>query len=354
MKRVLLWMVAITVAVLVAFGAWLGLSERGRSFVDAASLLVGSDEGVTLQTEAALVDYLAEHPDRWSLAAWEIGHEDAGLFHDADGTWPLASTVKVLPLALASERLADAGWSPEQPLPDVERYSVAGTDGDAHLKALRALDGGTRTLGNGLRAMIRFSDNAATDAVLFALGRPAVDDGAARFGLEPMHPLLGTLRLARAEVKARPTTVDDDAWQLAADRDAEPRRPSLDAQLAMTKHLDNRGSPRAFAAVMATLFSGDAAYATAREALSWPLEFETNRRDFRVLATKGGSLPGVLTSASYAETKDGRRRVVALFLHDLPFASWLRLTQSFTQQKLERTLLLDDGAFERLRPKLQP
>lgn len=88
--------------------------------------------------------------------------------------------------------------------------------------------------------------------------------------------------------------------------------------------------------------------AFARRHLTWPMGFEKNRQDFAVLATKGGSLPGTLTAAYYAETKRGRRRVLALLLHDLPFATWVSLSRSFAQQQLERRLLLDDDALDQL------
>ena len=81
------------------------------------------------------------------------------------------------------------------------------------------------------------------------------------------------------------------------------------------------------------------------------MEFEPNRRDFTVLATKGGSLAGTLTATYYAQTKAGRRRVLALFLHDVPFSTWSKLMQTFAQQQLERSLLLDDDALERLRSR---
>ena len=123
----------------------------------------------------------------------------------------------------------------------------------------------------------------------------------------------------------------------------------------MTRRFDNRGTARAFAALMERLFT-DPSHATAlaRTELSWPMEFAPNQRDFVVLATTGGSLAGTLRSASYGETKTGQRRVVALFLHDLPFATWIELSRNYTQQKLERELLLAPDALVRLGPRLSP
>lgn len=319
-------------------------TNTGHALEDAVVRVIDTDEGVELETLEDLVKYLEAHPDRYALAAWNVGAEDAGLFHDADRAWPLASTVKVVPLALASEELAAGRWDANTPTPEVERFYLPGTDGNAHPEASR--DGGTSTVGGAIHGMIAFSDNAATDALLFRLGRSRLTS--TQEGLPTPHPLSGTMLLAREGF-------DGAAWARAArlltERETvEGPGISLAAQEAMTRTLDNRGTPRAFARLMERLFTDDSQKtAVARKELSWPMVYESNQRDFVVFATKGGSLPGSLTSALYAETKSGQRRVAALFLHDLPFATYLSLSQSDLHQKLERELLLSPDALVRLR-----
>jgi hypothetical protein len=294
-----------------------------------------------------MVAYLEAHPDRFALAAWDLGHEDAGLFHEADTLCPLASTVKIVPLILASEELAAGRWFAETPTPEVEAFYLPGTDGNAHLAG--SADGGTTTLGGTIHAMIRYSDNAATDALLFRLGRERLVSDA---GLPTPHPLSGSVLLASTHFDGG--SVDDAAWLLAGQLREHPLTArihlSVADQEAMAHTFDNHGTTRAFAAAMERIFTTDSP--TARKELAWPMEFESNRRDFVVLATKGGSLPGTLTSASFAETKSGQRRVVALFLHDLPFATFATLSTTYAQQQLERELLLDPTALERLRSRL--
>ena len=351
--RLLKWLVTAGVVIALVLGGALALfrtTTSGRSLEDAIVRVIDTDEGVKLETTDDLVKYLEAHPDRYALAAWDVGDEDAGLFHDVDRAWPLASTVKIIPLSLASEELAAGRWEAGTPTPEVERFYLPGTDGNAHPEASR--DGGTRTLSGAIHAMITFSDNAATDAILFRLGRTRLQS--THEGLPTPHPLSGTMLLAR-EGFQNDGGVDDAAWARAArllteQETTEGPGITFAQQEAMTRALDNRGTARAFARLMERLFT-DASKATevARAELSWPMKFPANQREFVIFANKGGSLPGTLTSSSYAETKTGQRRVATLFLHDLPFATWLSLSRSFLQQKLERELLVSPDALTRLR-----
>lgn len=351
--RVLKWVITLTLtfSILLVGSAMVFLStETGAGLRDSIVSVIVTDElgGKPLQSIEDLVRYLEAHPDRYALAAWDVGNEDGGVFHDADTAWPLASTVKIIPLALASEELAAGRWDASTPTPEVEAFYLPGTDGEAHPRASR--DGGTATLGGAIHGMIRFSDNAATDAILFRLGRERLRSDAG--GLPSPHPISGTMLVQNA------AALEDEAWASAGrllDGGVSRARPrqSIAQQEEMTRRFDNRGTVRAFAGLMERLFTDlSARTELARSELSWPMAFEPNQRDFTVLATKGGSLPGTLTSASYGESKSGRRRVVALFLHDLWFATWLELSRNFTQQKLERELLLAPDALERLGPRL--
>jgi len=348
-----------------AVGAFL-LTQTGHRVRDTLRLLIDSQEPDPVATGEDVLQYLEHHRDRCSLAVWDVGDEDAGVFFDADTPRPLASAMKVLPLALYGERLESGAWDAGEPVAvaDLERYYLPHTDGEAHPAAMADLDGGL-TLDGVARAMIRFSDNAAADWLLHRLGREAVDEGAARLlgaGQGPIHPLSGTLLIAQRDGGAG-GDVATDAWALstrlgsdaawreelqARAREEGPGLP-LSAQLELSHGLDNQASARAWARLMERLFADPRpGVAFARRHLAWPMAFEQNRQDFTMLATKGGSLPGTLTAAYYAETKGGRRRVLALFLHDVPFATWLALSQSFAQQKLERKLLLEDDALSQL------
>lgn len=347
------WKVAGVVSVLLvaalAVGAW-----KARRLIDAVAEVLATDEleGKQLTTADEVWAYLRAHPERYALAVWDVGDEPNGVFLDADAAWPLASTVKVVPLALACHRLEQGTWTSDRPLPNVEHFYLPGTDGQAHPKARAALDGGVATVGAALTAMIQFSDNAATDVLLFEIGRESLELETAELGaLRAPHPLTGTL-LASLE-GADGGVVDDRAWALASALKEDSSRAEVMAeafaarrvreQSVMASTLDNRGSARAYARLLERFFVDETPrYAPARERLSWPMRFPANQETFARWGTKGGALPGTLTSAHFVEQKSGRRRVLALFLHDLPFATWAGLANSYAQQKVELELLLAD------------
>ncbi|MBX3681423.1 MAG: serine hydrolase [Thauera sp.] len=306
-----------------------------------------------LTTADDVWNYLRAHPDQFALAAWDVGDEANGVFHDADTAWPLASTVKIVPLALACHRLHSGEWSENSPIRDVERFYLPGTDGGAHEAAIHELGGGVRTIGDALTAMIEFSDNAATDALLFELGRSVVDRETSLLGdIEPPHPVAGTMLVALEGAKA--VSVRERAWAIASILDADSQRAAAVAGrlsdysarelLSIARHFDNRGTARAFAKLMERLFTDQSGrYELARQRLGWPLRMPHNRDLFRQWGAKGGSLPGTLSSAQFAETTSGRRRVVALFLHDLPLSRWKELSTSFAQQFVELEILNADN-----------
>lgn len=202
LKRALLGCGAAVLVAALALGAFL-VTGRGRRVLEAVSTVLSTSEPDALATGDDVLAYLERHRDRCSLAVWDVGDEDGGVYFDADTRRPLASTVKVLPLALYGERLDTGAWDAGEPVQpaDVERYYLPHTDGEAHPNALAALDGGL-TLDGVAWAMIRYSDNAAADWLLHRLGREAVDEGAGRLlgpGQGPFHPLSGTLLVAQRD-----------------------------------------------------------------------------------------------------------------------------------------------------------
>jgi D-alanyl-D-alanine carboxypeptidase len=363
-------MLLVVIAAIVFFN-----TARGRAMLDTLQAVGGSDEldGGAVDSAEDVLHYLQAHPDRYAMALWNVGDEAHGFFHDADAPWPLASTVKLIPLTLAQQELSAGRWQLNTPTPEVEMFHFPGTDGNAHMRALASIDGGTSSLGGALQAMIRYSDNAATDAILLRLGRDRVEQGSTALeieGLQAPHPLCGEMLLAKdAFDGGSGPALESAAWRRAEDvRDNETQRVhwhneieenglglSIVEQQSMARNLDNRGSARAYAKLMERLFGQDTQQtAFARSVLSWTMAAKSNQTDFHVLATKGGSLASVLTSATYAESKTGQKRVLALFFHDLPFGTWLAISSSFAEQKLERELLLDQGAIERMTKVLSP
>lgn len=92
-----------------------------------------------------------------------------------------------------------------------------------------------------------------------------------------------------------------------------------------------------------------------REHLEWPMEGQDGQ-GFLALGAKGGSLPGLLTDATYCVPAGGelagRRRAVALFVRRMPLSAWLRLNQTFAQQDFSLRLATDAGFARRVAGRL--
>ncbi|MFO7538904.1 MAG: serine hydrolase, partial [Chloroflexota bacterium] len=267
-------------------------------------------------------------------------------------------------------------------LADWDRYHLPGSNGGAHVAALTDLgiavdDAGyardpaaTVTYDQMIWAMIRFSDNAAPDYFLDLFGPEVVSAVMAAAGLEP-RPLLPHAGLVltwqnheqqvlTAASLAELSVLERDiyearvwemqtaflhsewgeaerAWRRDNRRPPNPHR----LEMAAANRLDNMGTAREFADIMAGVVSGTFLSADVsaimRPHLEWPMAFPGNQAAFHALGTKGGSLAGLLTEATYYIPSSGQfgeqPRVVVLFMREMPFAAWLRLSQTFTQQQ---------------------
>ena len=117
----------------------------------------------------------------------------------------------------------------------------------------------------------------------------------------------------------------------------------IETQRVFFEKYDDFGTPDDFAKVMAILQRGDTLPATTsvimHAALSWPMQFDDNRAKFFSLGTKGGSLPGILTGAYFAQPKQNDPLVLVVFYRDLPSDRYLDWLHSFDQQQFEFYLL---------------
>ena len=81
--------------------------------------------------------------------------------------------------------------------------------------------------------------------------------------------------------------------------------------------------------------------------------FPINQELFSVLGLKDGSLPGVLTTAYYAQRiEDGAPVVVVLFFRQLPRGLYQQWRQELPHDELARWLLSDPAAIPAVRDML--
>ena len=319
----------------------------------------GAEAARTLRSVDTLLDFIDANRSRVSLVAYRLDDSDPILLNP-DVPRPLASTIKILVLAGYAEAVDQGRWSPDErmPLADVEAFFLPGTDGGAHDRAVEVyrergwLDAsGAVSLRDVVWAMMTVSDNAATDYLLHRLGREragALAAGLDLAGSDAPLPISGVF-LSWADAVDEP--LEDAAWELAgrlrsdpAFRTARQQNPVVDrvtlreqARLSVARF--PRGTARDYAGLMERVQGGDlvsdAASATMRAFLEWPMENEPIRRGFTSFGTKGGSLAGVLTEATYAVPRGAATGgVAALFFDELPLAVWLTLALGQAQQDL--------------------
>lgn len=356
--------------------------------------------------------YLGKRRQDFSLAGYTAGEDGAPLvsdpvvFHRADEPMPLASTMKVVVLAAYAREVSEGRVDPAEPvaLQEWERYYLPHADGGAHGDALEGLlgiaadgDGWAEEPGAEVpldlvvRAMIEASDNAATDYLMQRLGdgklRAVAEDAGLR-GQEPILPILGTslawrnhdhprltrerlerlLSLDRREYEREARRLQraylGEAWGEEERRRLRKRPPLSDVRLesAVANRLETKGTARDYARIMAGVATGTflspGVSDLMRRHLGWPMRSSEVRRGFEAFGAKGGSLPGVLTGATFAVPKAGdfagRPRVAVLFMRNMPLSAWTRLSlETLAQQEFERMLCTDRSFAGRVGQELE-
>jgi D-alanyl-D-alanine carboxypeptidase len=336
--------------------------------------------------------YIANHADDVSLVSYRLGDEAHGIYMNPDRPRALASTMKLLVLCAYYEAISLGTLRPDESvaIADWEKYYLRGTDGDAHAHTLAQLREGKYISGDKAQlqdlayGMIRFSDNAAADYLMERLGRSRLDALPAQLGLPNEEPPLpvsglflswestrtkssGTQLLTRYRALGR-AGYADEVWRLSDQLRVDPQlRAAEHARLeaeswsitlheiaALARELMPHGTARGYAELMARIQRGELPGSGALQTeLQWPLENPGMRERFDQLGTKGGSVPGILTSATFAVPHgQSAPRVLALFFERMPIAVWLELNQNYVHQQFELKLLSDDAFFAKVQQRL--
>lgn len=330
------------------------------------------------------VEYILSNPEHVALAAYEIGRESEGIYLNADRPVPLASVVKVLHLVAYARavQLGEIDPAAVVPLADVERYYLPNSDLGAHPRAVATLVEEERVFGSPPsvhledvpRMMMEFSSNAATDYLHMLLGQERIEETALALGmsqqtapcpflgqfllmgrrddgLTPVQTLIEEPSAYSREVMALTEQYSQDsafraelrAWQ------GRDRRPSLEAQQLFSEYLNAHGSAREYANLMAQIALNTLGpweeSVRIRRYMEWPTHFTDNQERLAWLGYKGGSLPGVMTVAYYAQPWDTPQPVVvALFFHNLPTDTYRQWRRTLPHDELARWLLREREA----------
>ena len=346
----------------------------------AVSLFTFTPMTIRAQEDSVVSDieqYIAQAGDSVGIACFALNNPLGGVYIHADDPYPLASTIKIMILGVYALGVASGEYNPDErvSLAALDRYYLPGTDGGAQpdfLKAVTPDENNTISLADVVFGMIRFSSNAAADylhsrmsdadfeAFYRLVGIEHTDIPVSLLGLflaQDNHETgISKATLSRDEVRASAVEwankyVTDWTWRFVerayhrqnTERYLAVGESIIDMQAIFFQKYDDVGTPNDFAKVMAILQRGDTLPATAsvimHAALSWPMQFDDNRAIFFSLGTKGGSLPGIITAAYFAQAKQSVPVALAVFYRNLPPDRYVDWLHNFTQQQYEWYLL---------------
>ncbi|HBL31671.1 MAG TPA: hypothetical protein DD490_33020 [Acidobacteria bacterium] len=357
-----------------------------------------------LATPDQILGYLVAHRDDVSLVSYTV--TPAGTPDPADpvlrvNAWrpmPLASTIKIVLLAAYAREVAAGRLDPQEPIPlaQWDAFYLPTIDEGVHAASLAELGFASDELGFAvdpsatvpldriLAMMIKHSDNAGADLLLARIGEAAVRATIAAAGLlrqDVPPPLTGLFLLAgnhedgplspaRLQELSRQTPEQraariqelealylDPAWKIDELTWALSRTPPSPRLVARAAHrLFPRGSAAEYARIMAGVATGTflspQISAIMRPHLEWPMASPQLAEIFSSYGTKGGSIAGVITEASWNVPRvgdfAGKTRVSVLFFREMPLWAFDSLEASHAQQIFQIFLSADRAFAERV------
>ena len=343
----------------------------------------GAAQAEQLRYPRDLVDYLAAHPDRASLVAYDVGAPEAGVWYRADRERPVVRLAQIRLLATYAEQRAAGRLDTTRrlPLDSVAVYAMPGAaeQSFAQMRRRWAERGALRpestvALPGVARAAFRHHDPAAVDALLAVLGRTAVAEPATelpegatavprpRSGLQLswMHPSADTTTAPVVRAYQMFTRLRADSAFRRRQYERLSTRGSgltLRQQRARGAQSLPRGTAGGYARLFGRIATGTAAppeQADRMQALlERPVSADTLGLSVRSVASLGGALPGTISLAGYARRPDGRPpRVVVLLLEDLPMGVFYHLLQTGLDKGVQLRLFSDDAFLADVRRRL--
>ncbi|PAX51406.1 serine hydrolase [Brunnivagina elsteri] len=390
------WQVGISLFafILILVGIW--QKQAVLSIIDTFSILSdGKEWELQLRTPEAVLEYIITHPDDVSLVAYEVGYSEQEIFYNSDIKRPLASTIKIIVLAEYARQINQGLLSSQElvNIEDIDLYYLPRTDGDAHPSAITELKQKQYiNLANQVElhhipwAMIRYSDNAATDYLIQRLGRENLNNLVSSLNIKNQDvplPIIGqiltwsnhtssdtfTERLQKYQAMS-PKEYGDEVYQLTGiwQSDEEFRRNQsthitsnkwlkLKEQQEIAHALNGKGTATGYTQIMERIYRGllisSEADKIMRRYLEWTMEIPSNQQRLDAFGVKNGSLAGIITEAWYLKpTNANNARVAALFLENIPPGAWFNLLQNYIQQEFLYKLLTDEDFFNLVREKL--
>lgn len=401
MSRTLNWkhhVLMITGLLVIAVGIMVGRNWTTFALIydNMTAMNEGKQVAQQVRYPADLLAYMADHPERVSLVAYDVGAEAEGIAYGAKTPRPMVSVPNLMLLAAYADHAAAGRLDPAQrvPLDALERYALPGAGAARHRQAraqwrhqgLLNADS-TVALRHVVQAIAQHGDRAATDWLIARLGRETVDALPARLGMEGTapprptsgtylswnhHGATGTVETRLAAYQRMPAaTYADRVYQLAGAlrtdatfRQAEHNRLaqrgtdlSLRHQRALAQATYPRGTAADYADWMARLArpaaASDSVSAFVRRQLEQTVDGDSVQTTVAAIGSKAGALPGLISFVGYVRRTDDRPpRVMALFMEDTPMALFYHLMQTGLDRGFYLQLLTDETFFQNARTQL--
>lgn len=344
-----------------------------------------------------LLDYVASHPNRASLVAYDVGRRDEGIFFGPDQRRPVVHTTHLLLLAEYGRQVETGDLNPAQrvPLDSLAIYALPGMGEKthersvAHWRAENHLNSDSSVaLRHVIDAMLRSGDKATADWFMTHLGRDQVQALPKRWNLTDGDPPLpsSAVHLSWRHKEGRPPLASQQPSSTSQPRTAytdqvyrivQRMRRDSSFRRREREQLDQRGTglsvrdqrtlahktyPQGTAAAYADLLArtvtetlGSPSIAQVmQDHLEAPIEGDSIDAPLASVATKVGATPGIISFVGYARPSTDRPpRVTALFLEDLPIGLFYHLIQTQLDKGFQLRLLSDSAFFQRVRTKLQ-
>lgn len=339
-----------------------------------------------------LLSYIADHSERASLVAYDLGAREEGIFFRANEKRPVVRLPHLLLLAEYARRVEGGQLNPKRrvALDSLAVYALPGAGQSSHEQArahwqnehlLRA--DSTVALQHVVDAIPRFGDEAAADWFMTALGREQVQALPARWNLGASDPPLPSSGVHLSW--NHPQEDDPPAQRGRTDRGAytdqvyrlvrmlrqdttfrQRERDCLGTRGAGLSIRDQRalahdtyagGTAADYADLLARIAKGTlgspAIAQTLQDHLESPIEGDSIEAPITSLATSVGATPGLISFVGYARSAQDRPpRVAALLLEDLPIGLFYHLVQTGLDKGFQLRLLSDPEFFGRVRETL--
>ncbi len=307
---------------------------------------------VSVQAQMAadsVLNFINTHRNQ---AALFVMQNDTLIAHlNEDKMMPLASTLKILVAIEFAKQAAkhDIDENELVPLKDLERYYLANTDGNAHPdwiayeKSIGHIKDDSVVLLDVARGMIQFSSNANTEYLMDLLGLDEIQKNLELFKVEKhskIYYIVTSLFMYQNPRKLNEDKVIKGIKQLTEeaycryiydihkalknDTILKSRFNPTDLSMKMQKVWSDRlpsSTTKEYVKICNALnnraYFDEDTYAILSLILETAMENPANKQWLSHLGMKGGSTAWVLTKATYATTKKGKRTELAYFFNDL-------------------------------------